>query len=424
MVLKIIGLIVLVILGLILAAILLILFVPVRYRVEVSFDGKPDGEAAVSWFLQAVRIRVSYHGHADVSGRVLWFKLFDMRLWPTEDEEVGDFESELESDRNDTKTANGESGQIISEINEIPTIPDERPETETPKSSASKPVFSESTTEQKADIPDLELEKHAGSKPAVVPESLKEDDELVVRATEISSGSDVLPEEDAKTCSEDQQIPPSEGQRSATGEKDELLTGTSSQKTPSTVVQKIQPNDGRTSKEERTGFATKIREKFAQLIKKLRALFTRIREFPGKIRKLADGISKKKISLEKTWDSISMFWHDEQNQKAFRLILERIGKLVRYVLPRKLSGRIHFGFDDPYDTGQVLAAVSPFYGFYAKTLTLEPDFTGTALDGEIHLNGRIALWYPLWTAARLFIRKDFRRLLRFLRKRDTQKQSG
>ncbi len=31
-----------------------------------------------------------------------------------------------------------------------------------------------------------------------------------------------------------------------------------------------------------------------------------------------------------------------------------------------------------------LTAVSPFYGFYAKTLTLEPDFTGTALDGEIH----------------------------------------
>jgi len=188
-------------------------------------------------------------------------------------------------------------------------------------------------------------------------------------------------------------------------------------------VQITQSNKGKTSKEKRTGFAAKIREKFAQLIKKLRALFTCIRELQGKIGKLADGILKKKISLEKTWNSISMFWHDEQNQKAFRLIRKRIGKLVRYVLPRKLSGRIHFGFDDPYDTGQVLTAVSPFYGFYAKTLTLEPDFTGTALDGEIHLKGRIALWYPLWTAARLFISKDFRRLLRFLRKRNAKKQS-
>mgnify|MGYP006868499960 CR=1 FL=1 len=373
MILKIIGILVLLILGLILAAILLILFVPVRYRADISFDGKPDGEAAVSWLLQAVRIRVSYHEHADVSGQVLWFKLFDMRLWPPEDEA-----EEFESDRNDPKTADEEPGQILSEINEIPEIPDRSPETGTPESSASKPSFSESTTEQKADILDLELEKHAGSKLTVVPEDLKEDDELVVHATEISSGSD---------------------------------------------VQITQSNKEKTSKEERTGFAAKIREKFAQLIKKLRALFTRIRELPGKIRKLADGILKKKISLEKTWNSISMFWHDEQNQKAFRLIRKRIGKLVRYVLPRKLSGRIHFGFDDPYDTGQVLTAVSPFYGFYAKTLTLEPDFTGTALDGEIHLKGRIALWYPLWTAARLFISKDFRRLLRFLRKRNAKKQS-
>ncbi len=373
MILKIIGILVLLILGLILAAILLILFVPVRYRADISFDGKPDGEAAVSWLLQAVRIRVSYHEHADVSGQVLWFKLFDMRLWPPEDEV-----EEFESDRNDPKTADEEPGQIISEINEIPAIPDKRPETGTPESSASKPSFSESTTEQKADILDLELEKHAGSKLTVVPESLKEDDELVVHATEISSGSD---------------------------------------------VQITQSNKEKTSKEERTGFAAKIREKFAQLIKKLCALFTRIRELPGKIGKLADGILKKKISLEKTWNSISMFWHDEQNQKAFHLIRKRIGKLVRYVLPRKLSGRIHFGFDDPYDTGQVLTAVSPFYGFYAKTLTLEPDFTGIALDGEIHLKGRIALWYPLWTAARLFISKDFRRLLRFLRKRNAKKQS-
>lgn len=377
MILKIIGILVLLTLGLILAAILLILFVPARYRADISFDGKPDGEAAVSWLLQAVRIRVSYHEHADVSGQVLWFKLFDMRLWPPEDE-AEEFESEFESDRNDPKTADEEPGQIISEINEIPEIADRRPEPGTPESSASKPSFSESTTEQKADILDLELEKHAGSKLKVVPESLKEDDELVVHATEISSGSD---------------------------------------------VQITQSNKGKTSKEKRTGFAAKIREKFAQLIKKLRALFTCIRELQGKIGKLADGILKKKISLEKTWNSISMFWHDEQNQKAFRLIRKRIGKLVRYVLPRKLSGRIHFGFDDPYDTGQVLTAVSPFYGFYAKTLTLEPDFTGTALDGEIHLKGRIALWYPLWTAARLFISKDFRRLLRFLRKRNAKKQS-
>ena len=117
----------------------------------------------------------------------------------------------------------------------------------------------------------------------------------------------MLPEEDAKICSEDQQIPSSEGQRSATEEEDELLTGTSSQKTPAADVQITQSNKGKTSKEKRTGFAAKIREKFAQLIKKLRALFTCIRELQGKIGKLADGILKKKISLFKELVIIVLF---------------------------------------------------------------------------------------------------------------------
>ena len=96
MILKVIGVILLVILALLLTAVLLILFVPVRYRADVLFEGKPDGEAAVSWLLHLVRIRVSYHEHADVSGRVLWFKLLDVRLWPPEDEEEQKTKSETE----------------------------------------------------------------------------------------------------------------------------------------------------------------------------------------------------------------------------------------------------------------------------------------------------------------------------------------
>ena len=50
MILKVIGIILLVILALLLTAVLLILFVPVRYRADVLFEGKPDGEAASCLF--------------------------------------------------------------------------------------------------------------------------------------------------------------------------------------------------------------------------------------------------------------------------------------------------------------------------------------------------------------------------------------
>ena len=331
----------------------------------------------MSWLLHLVRIRVSYHEHADVSGRVLWFKLFDVRLWPPEDEEEQKTKSETEP--------------VFAEFEKTPVLSENDSEIRnTEVSVLTENEQQEIPLETVAETSKAEEKKTAVDDRKAVP---AEDDELVVHATELVSGSNessspsALPAGALKNSSKENFKEPFEKEKR---------------------VEKV-----------KNCFGAKIKEKLARLIKKARTLWNRIRELPGKIRKLADGISKKKISLEKTWNSISMFWHDGQNQKAFHLVWKRAKKLVRYVLPKKVQGRIHFGFDDPYDTGQVLTVVSPFYGLYARTLTLEPDFTGTALDGELHFKGRIALWYPLWTAARLFISKDFRRLLRFLRKRDS-----
>lgn len=391
MILKIIGIILLVILGLLLTAVLLILFVPVQYRADVSFDGKPDGEAAVSWLFHLVRIRVSYHEHADVSGRGLWFKLFDMRLWPPEDE-TEEQEFEPESSKNEV--------------------------------TVQEPVFTETVNREDVPEPVVEAvkpgpEQDVETNVSTVQADSKDDEELVVHATELSSELDEAQKNEAEDTSRGIDIGTVQEEAQAGNPSENMMPADVSEESVNERSDELSENEEHSEKA-KIRLSVKIKEKLYWLIKKLRMLFDKLRGLPEKIQKVIDGISKKKISLEKTWNAISMFWHDEQNQKAFHLVWKRTKKLVRYVLPRKLQGRIHFGFDDPYDTGQVLTAVSPFYGLYAKTLTLEPDFTDTALDGELHFKGRIAVWYPLWTAARLFISKDFRRLLRFLRKRDAK----
>ena len=118
----------------------------------------------------------------------------------------------------------------------------------------------------------------------------------------------------------------------------ELVSGSNESSSPSALPADALKNSSKENfkepvvKEERVEevkncFGAKIKEKLARLIKKARTLWNRIRELPGKIRKLVDGISKKKISLEKTWNSISMFWHDGQNQKAFHLVWKRAKNL-------------------------------------------------------------------------------------------------
>ncbi len=65
---------------------------------------------------------------------------------------------------------------------------------------------------------------------------------------------------------------------SATEEEDELLTVLLLRKPPAADVQITQSNKGKTSKEERTRIRRKNKRKVRPVIKKLRALFTCIRE--------------------------------------------------------------------------------------------------------------------------------------------------
>lgn len=62
----------------------------------------------------------------------------------------------------------------------------------------------------------------------------------------------------------------------------------------------------------------------------------------------------------------------------------RSSGLIRHLLPQTLKGTLRFGFEDPSYTGQVLAAVSPFYGVYARSFTLIPEFEEKILEGEVH----------------------------------------
>ena len=85
-ILKILGILILVILGIILTVLLLVLFVPLRYRGDASFDGKPKGGILVSWMLRLITVRVDYDGSALTAVvKVLWFKLFEQKLWPEEE---------------------------------------------------------------------------------------------------------------------------------------------------------------------------------------------------------------------------------------------------------------------------------------------------------------------------------------------------
>ncbi len=161
--------------------------------------------------------------------------------------------------------------------------------------------------------------------------------------------------------------------------------------------------------ESTTVMSTEPEKKTETLIEKLAAL---LQNMTTKISCTYQQICGKVDAGQKKLESVRTFLADHENQMTLRLLWKQLKKLLRHILPRKLSGRVRFGFDDPATTGQILTYVSPFYGLYAKTLKLEPVFDEKVIEGELHVKGHIRVATLLWIVIRVFLNKNFRLLLK------------
>lgn len=142
----------------------------------------------------------------------------------------------------------------------------------------------------------------------------------------------------------------------------------------------------------------------------------RLCSFCKKLKEISMGGQSSLKKARKKYDGCMAFIEDEENQKTFRLLAKQIKKFFKCILPGHVEGRVRFGFEDPYHTGKVLTIISPFYGLYARTLAVEPVFEEKALEGELKIKGKIRAASILFVGLRLFMNKNFRRLLRRSRK--------
>ena len=72
-ILKIIGILLLVLLGLLFSAALLVLVVPLRYRIWMEYRESLKAKVSVSWLLKMAKLKAVYDGELDVDVRALWF---------------------------------------------------------------------------------------------------------------------------------------------------------------------------------------------------------------------------------------------------------------------------------------------------------------------------------------------------------------
>lgn len=130
-------------------------------------------------------------------------------------------------------------------------------------------------------------------------------------------------------------------------------------------------------------------------------------------------LDKLVAKLKAVWDicvaeklEIETFFKRKSTKYTLEVLKKAIFNIVNHIRPRKLNGRVEFGFDDPATTGYALAALGAFYGLYCDNLEVTPDFSGKTIDADVTVSGRIVLGYLVFVALSVYIRKKVRMFIR------------
>ena len=99
---------------------------------------------------------------------------------------------------------------------------------------------------------------------------------------------------------------------------------------------------------------------------------------------------------------------DPRFRNGIRYGLNRVLAILKHILPRKLKGYAHYGFDDPSTTGYITAAVGATYGLFNDFMKFEPDFENAVLEGNIEFRGHARLGTVLFIALQVILKKDCR----------------
>ena len=134
----------------------------------------------------------------------------------------------------------------------------------------------------------------------------------------------------------------------------------------------------------------------------------RLRAFFQKIKYTFQRLCGKIKTLSEKKEKVKGFLTDEVHRRAFQKTKTELSRLMRRIRPKKLKGTVHYGFEDPYHTGQVLAALGVAYPWLGEAVSVYPDFEKRILQGDLYVKGTVRALYVVLLIWKLVWCKDVR----------------
>ena len=375
MILKILGLIILWTLIIVLALLLFILISPIRYRGRADFHGKVLVQAKVSWLLHILSISFDWKDkNSDlvikIFGIPLKSKKKDDEAGTPEDEKTGEEDSEAEKPDSGREKKKKKKKEKESQDKEEKT-----------QDKKEKPRKKEDKAQKKEEKPQKEAEDKTGSgKTEEKPSAEKAEAVLSSGKAEITG-----------TVSSEG---PSGTKEEASGKNDEAAETT---------------NDAAGSDGDAAETGSETAEDLALAEETAE---DQPEDFLQKLSKIAHKIKNALSKAVHTFDPESPlmrkldFITNLRTKHAVGLTLRFVGWLLKHILPRRGSGYIRYGFEDPSLTGRVLAAVAATVPLHKNEIAVQPDFTEAVFECDAVLKGKIVLGLILVKAVALILKKD------------------
>lgn len=377
LILKIIGIILLSVIGLLLLAVLSVLFIPVRYKAKGDYHKEFTGKLHIGWFLNALRLDVSFDKELKARARVLFFTLYDS------DKNKDEAKAGKSYNTSDTHSSGDKNRNKDKEKNVFDDMKDETAGGDIAVSEAGSVKRSghEGDTQRTEKPVEKKNEAEAG----------KTSDKKNVGQTE------------GAECVGNAEKPPSEVKKA--------------ENATSVIVNKVNGetgvhSDGKISeKQPDITSAKKNPGIIACLKKRIHSLTDKIKSIIKKTKRKIRAVIRSKDKLKKKIGDIKMIINDEANKEMVRLLYSQLKALFKEIMPVKYKINIHYGCDDPYRTGQLLMYISVFYGLSGINMNITPDFNEKILEGDIYIKGRVRICKLLMIVFRVYRNKRFRELV-------------
>lgn len=168
----------------------------------------------------------------------------------------------------------------------------------------------------------------------------------------------------------------------------------------------IENNNKDNDTEENTEEFIKVEKQniFSKIYSKIKAIIIKIKY---RFIKFCDTIKK----ICKNVNDLKEFISDDNTKEAFGFLKKEALILLKHIRPRRIKGYVHFGFDDPSYTGNLLGLIYMILKGSPKEFRINPDFENKVFDGEIHAKGRVQCYLLLIIGIRLYKNDNLKLLL-------------